>query len=113
MAEDIQEKINQIQIIQANLQNFSNQRQQFQIQQTEIESAIAEMEKSGQTYKIIGNVMVLVNKDDLKKELEDKKQMLDVRIGSIEKQESKLKEKVEVIQKEVMSELEKKPKGTK
>jgi prefoldin beta subunit len=106
----IQEKINQMQLLQQNLQNFSMQRQQFQIQQTEIESALGELEKSGQAYKIIGNVMVLTDKDALKKELEEKKHILTIRISSIEKQESKVREKAEELQKEVLSEIEKKPK---
>jgi prefoldin beta subunit len=108
MDDDIQEKINQIQLLQQNLQNFSMQRQQFQMQQTEIESALAELDKSEKSYKIIGNVMVLTDKNDLKKELEEKNQMMKIRISTIEKQESKIQEKAEGLQKEVLQEIERK-----
>jgi len=108
MDEKIQEKINQMQLLQRNLENFSAQRQQFQMQLTEIESALLELTKSNQAYKILGNVMVLSKKDDLVKELEEKKQMMDIRISSIEKQESKVREKAEELQKEVLQEIEKK-----
>lgn len=104
----IQEKINQMQLIQQNMQNFASQRQQFQLQQTEIESALAEMENTQKTYKIIGNIMVATNKDDLKRQLEEKKQMIDIRVASIEKQEAKLREKAELLQKDILAELEQK-----
>jgi prefoldin beta subunit len=108
MDDEMQEKIGQIQLIQQNLENFSSQRQQFQMQQTEIETALAEMENSSQNYKIIGNIMVLSDKDKLRKDLEEKKEMLMIRIGSIEKQEEKMKNKAEEIQKDVMKNLENK-----
>ena len=40
--------------------------------------------------------------------MEEKKQMLDVRITTLEKQENKIKEKAETIQKEIMKDLESK-----
>ena len=106
MDKEIQDKIGQIQLIQQNLHNFSSQRQQFQIQQTEVETALGEIEKTSKTYKIIGNIMVAMEKSDIKKELEEKKQMLTIRINSVEKQEAAMRERAETIQKEVMSKLE-------
>jgi len=106
MDEQTQEKISQIQLIQQNLENFSMQRQQFQLQQTEIETALGEIENTTTTYKIIGNIMVLTDKDKLKKELDEKKEMLNIRINTIEKQEDKLKVKFEELQQEVMKSIE-------
>jgi prefoldin beta subunit len=108
MDENMQEKIGQVQLIQQNLENFSNQRQQFQMQETEIETALLEISSSGQNYKIIGNIMVLADRDKLRKDLEEKKEMLTIRISNIEKQEEKLKVKAEEIQKELLSGLEEK-----
>ncbi len=108
MNNETQEKIGQIQLIQQNLENFSMQKQQFQLQQTEIETALTEISTSSESYKIIGNIMVLVNKDQLTKDLEEKKEMLSIRISTIEKQENKLKIKFEDLQKEVMKQLENK-----
>ena len=82
------------------------QRQQFQMQQTEVEAALIEIENTTTAYKIIGNIMVLTNKDTLKKDLTEKKEMLNIRINTIEKQEDKLKVKFEDLQKEVMKSLE-------
>ena len=102
-----QEKISQMQLIQQNMHNLSMQRQQFQIQQTEIESALSELENAKESYKIIGNIMVKSTKEDLKKDLEEKHEMLKVRISSLERQEDKLREKAQEIQKDVLKELEK------
>ena len=102
----MQEKIGQIQLIQQNLENFGMQRQQFQVQQTEIETALVEINNTSTTYKIIGNIMVLIDKEHLKKELDEKKEMLDIRINTIEKQEEKLRVKFDELQQEVMKSLE-------
>jgi prefoldin beta subunit len=106
MNNQTQEKIGQIQLIQQNLENFSMQKQQLQLQHTEIDTALIEMETAGETYKIIGNIMISVQKSKLKKELEEKKEMLSIRIDSIEKQEEKLRVRFEELQQEVMKSLE-------
>jgi len=108
MNEQVQEKIGQIQLLQQNLENFSMQRQQFQLQQTEIETALNEISNVKTTYKIIGNIMVLTEKDKLHKELEEKKELLNIRISTIEKQEERLRLKFEELQQDVMKSLEEK-----
>ncbi len=102
MNKDVQAKINQLSMIEQQAQQLSVQKQQFQAQLVETESAEVELDGSGEAYKIIGNIMVLKKKDELKKELSEKKEVLNLRIESFEKQEEKLKEKAEALQKEVM-----------
>lgn len=74
----------------------------------EVESALKEVKKGKDAYKIIGNVMVKAEKKDLQKDLEQKKEMLDIRIKNIEKQEERLKDKASKIQEEVMKEMKEK-----
>ncbi|MFA5796848.1 MAG: prefoldin subunit beta [Candidatus Woesearchaeota archaeon] len=110
MDPQLQEKINQIQLVQQNMQNLAAQRQQFHIQLTELESALKEISSSLKTYKIIGNIMVAQDKEKLHAELIEREEMTKVRIASIEKQEAKLREKVESLQQEIVAELDtKKP----
>lgn len=104
---EVQEKINQIQIIQQNMHTISLQRQQFQIQETEIESALTELEKTEKSFKIIGNIMVQYDKLQLKKELQEKLEMLTIRISTLEKQEDNLRNKAEELQKEILVDMEK------
>jgi len=94
-----------MQLLEQNMQNFMQQKQQFQSQLIEVNSAIEELEKSEEAYKIIGNVMVLSKKEDLKKDLGSKKEMIELRIKTIEKQEAELKEKAKKLQGEVLSEM--------
>ena len=107
MSDEMQNKINQLSMMEQNIQNFSLQKQQFQAQMLEVESAEKEIEESKEAYKIIGSIMVAQDKDKIKKELKDKKEVLNTRIESFEKQEVKLKERAEAIQKEVLEDMKK------
>jgi prefoldin beta subunit len=108
MKKETEAKIEQLQLLEQNLQNFLVQRQQFQQQIVEIESALGELESTTQAYKIVGNIMVASDKDKLKKDLEKKKEVLDLRIKTLEKQEKQLKDKASQTQSEVLKEMEKK-----
>lgn len=101
------EKINQIQLMEQNLQQILNQKQQFQGQLVEIDSALDELAKSEDAYKIIGNIMVKVPKNDLTDELKEKKERVEVRIKSIEKQEAMIKTKSEELRKQVLDDMSK------
>lgn len=105
ISKESQEKIKRMQLLEQNLQSLLSQRQQFQQQQTEIDSALAESKDSNKAYKIIGGIMVNVDKEKLEKELEEKKEVLDLRIKSLENQEDKLKEKAKKMQDEILSDM--------
>jgi len=105
MEKDTEEKIGRMQLMEQNIQNFLMQKQQFQTQMIEITSALEELENTETAYKIVGNVMVLSKKEDLKKDLEQKKEMVELRIKAIEKQESDIKDKAKTLQQEVLSEM--------
>ena len=49
--------------------------------------------------------MVAMEKDEIKKDLNSEKEILDLRIKAIEKQENKLKEHAQELQKEILKEL--------
>lgn len=105
MSKETEQKIEQLQLLEQNLRTFTLQRQQFQAQLLEIESALTEIEGSKEAFKIIGGIMVAAQKEDLKKDLAKKKEMLDLRIKALEKQEEKIKEKATSTQKEVLKEM--------
>lgn len=108
MSKETESSIAQLQLLEQNITNLALQRQAFQGQLLEVENALRETEKaSGQNYRIIGNIMVASSKEEIKKDLESKKEMLDLRIKNFEKQEVKLKEKAEQLQSSVLKELKK------
>jgi len=107
VSKETEQKINQLQMFEQSLQNLLVQKQQFQSQLVEIESALKELDGSKEAYKIVANIMVSTKKEDLKKELDEKKESLTLRITTLEKQEKTIKEKAEKLQKEVMESMKK------
>lgn len=105
LSKETEQKIEQLQMLEQNLRTFTVQRQQFQAQLLEIESALGEIESSKEVFKIIGGIMVAAQKDDVKKDLAKKKEVLDIRIKTLEKQEEKIKEKATSTQKDVLKEM--------
>ena len=102
ITKDTEEKITQLQILEQNLQSLILQKQTFQNQTLEIDSALKEMESSKkEVYKIVGNIMIASEKEALKNELNSKKEISELRLKNIEKQEKIIKEKAETIQKEI------------
>ena len=106
MAEkESQEKIAQLQLLEQNMQTLIMQKQQFQMQLNEVESALDNIKDSKKLYKIIANIMVDAKKEDVEKDLKEKKEMFGLRIKNLEKQEESVRKKSQDIQKEVLSEM--------
>ena len=105
MSNETEKKLGQLQLLEQGLQNFAAQKQQFQSQFIEIESALAELEKTEKAYKIVGNIMIAAKKEELKEELKKRKEMFEIRIKTIEKQEDKMKEKASRMQSEILGEM--------
>jgi prefoldin beta subunit len=108
MAEETDGKIQKLQLLEQNAQQLLAQRQQFQNQLIEVESALTEIKKTNSAYKIIGNIMVAASKNDITKDLNEKKEMMEIRVKTFEKQENDIKEKAKSLQEEVLKEMEKK-----
>ena len=84
VSKESEKKLSQLQMLEQSMQNLLMQKQQFQLQQVEIESALKELENVDEAYKIVGNIMVLSKKDDLKKDLSSKKEVMELRIKNME-----------------------------
>ena len=100
-------KIQQLQLLQQNLQNILLQKQQLQNQLLELESALAELRTTDQAYKIVGKIMIATSKEKLLQELEHKKEVQEVRLKNIIKQEEKLTQNIEDSRQEALHELKK------
>ena len=90
-----EEKIQELQVIEQNLQNILLQKQAFQIELSETQTSLDELEKaSEEDFKIIGQIMLKSNKEKLNEELKSKEKLLDLRLSSIEKQEESFKDRL-------------------
>ncbi len=101
-------KISQLQLMQQNLQNVLVQKQQIQEQLTELDSALTELSTTDKAYRIVGKLMIATSKKELDVELQQKKEIAEIRLKNFAKQEDKLKGSLEIMQKEVLEELQKK-----
>jgi len=104
--QETQEKIQQLQIFEQNLQNLLMQKQAFQFELSETENALEEINKTkDEVYKLIGQIMIKTSKEETQKELSQKKDIINLRIKAIEKQESQLKEETEKLRQEVLKQI--------
>lgn len=98
-------KIQEIQILEQSIQNILLQKQAFQIELSETESAKKEIEKSSDdVFKVIGQIMIKTDKEKTIEELSNKEKLLSLRLKSIKKQEEIIKNKIESLQKEIIKE---------
>lgn len=105
MKKELQEKINQLQILEVNVQNILLQKRTLQVQLLEIENALKELQTNNEeTYKIISNIMIKTSKESLVRELNSKKEVIDIKLKSIERQETDIMEKAARLQQEILKE---------
>lgn len=106
-----EEKIEEIQNVERNLQAILMQKQTIQVEVNEASNAVEEVKKSKEeVYKVIGNIMLRSSPEEILKELEEKKKLLNLRLGAIEKQEKILETKAEKLKEEINRAVTQKPK---
>lgn len=109
ISQETQEKIARLQMLEQHIQSFSSQRQNFQLQMSEIDHALKELQHvKEKPFKVVGTIMISSDVEDLKKDLTSRKEVADIRIKNLEKQEHQLKEKAEALQKEVLGSIQQK-----
>ncbi len=97
-------KIQEIQILEQNLHNLLFQKQAFQIELAETESALKELKSSGdEIFKVIGQLMIKTDKKKTLEELSKKKELLELRIKAIEKQEFAFSNRINELREEMLS----------
>lgn len=93
----------EIQFLEQNLQNILFQKQAFQIELSESKESLKELENSkDEVFKIIGQLMVKSEKSKIKEEILNKIKLLELRVKTLEKQESAFSEKMEKLRGEFL-----------
>ena len=101
-----EEKITEIQLLEQSIQSLLQQKQKSQNELVEIENALNELNNTkSKPYKIVNGIMFEAETEDLKKELISKKEVIDIRIKNIDKQEQEIRRKAEELQKEVLKDI--------
>lgn len=106
MDQETQKKVQGLQLLEQSFQNILLQKQTFQVEVNETKTALEEINKSkGDVYRVLGQIMVKADNNDLKKELEEKKNLLEIRMKAIEKQELSMREEIERIRADIMDKM--------
>ena len=89
------DNIMQFQQIQQQLQMMLMQKQNIQIQKTEISASLEELNKTqdSEVFEVVGTILVKKPKEELKKKLSEKDETIELRMSTIDKQIEKLQEK--------------------
>ena len=116
--EETQRKIQEMQMIEQGFQQLLMQKQAFSMESGETDRALEELKKaSGEVFKIVANSIVIKStKEDLEKELSHKKELIDLRLKNIDKQEKEFSDKLNNLREEIMKKIspqEDKPKDSK
>jgi prefoldin beta subunit len=104
----IQQRLLRLQQLQQTLQGVMAQKQQLELQLTEVERAVSELEKLAETaviYKSIGALLVKSEKDNVTTELTERKELLKLRVDVLAKQEGRLQTQVKDLQEKLQRDL--------
>jgi len=104
-----QEKLQEMQLLEQGLHNVMAQKQAFQMELSETQTALSEIRDSGEeVYKIVGQLMIKSEKSKVEEDMKNKEKLLEIRLKSLEKQESTITDKLESIRSELMKDVDKK-----
>lgn len=93
--QELQKKIEQYKRMQETLQYFVIQKQEILNTINETENALKELENyNGKVYKLVGTILIEKEKEEIVKSLTEEKDILNLKLKSIEKQESSLKDSI-------------------
>jgi len=90
----------QFQFYQQQMQSVMIQKESMMLQDAEVGRALEELKNVNQknAYKIIGNIMVSKPVEELRKELEEAKESIELSIKSLEKSEERIGAKLKELQ---------------
>ena len=97
----VREQVSRLQQLQQNLQAIMMQKQQLEVEIAETDRALQELNKAGlddAIYKNAGSVLIKAKKEDVVKELGEKKELSNTRLMVLGKQETRVKENLKEVE---------------
>jgi len=104
----VQEELARLHQLQQTLQAVVAQKQQLEIEMTETDRALSELEKvTGETpvYKSVGSILVKADKEALLTELKERKELLNTRVTVLGRQEERTRERLKDVQQKIQERL--------
>jgi prefoldin beta subunit len=100
----LKEQLSRLQQLQQNLQAIMMQKQQVEIEIVETDRALEELKKIGAqdpVYKSAGPILIKSQKEDLIKELGEKKELSNTRVMVLAKQETRVKDNLKEVENKI------------
>jgi prefoldin beta subunit len=104
----VQERLLRMQQLQQTLQSVLAQKQQVELELSEIEQASTEVQKLADDaviYKTTGSLMIKAEKSKITAELTDRKELLNTRLTVLAKQEERLRSQLKDVQTRLQQDL--------
>jgi prefoldin beta subunit len=104
----VQERLLRLQKLQQTLQSILVQKQQVEVEGTEIDQALDELQKLNEdavVYKATGSLLVRSEKNRITVELTERKELLNTRATVLGKQEERLRAQVKDVQSKLQQDL--------
>src|SRR5674536_40550 len=104
----IQNQVAQLQQLQQQAQALAVQRSQLELSLNEANQTLAELDKLDEKaviFKTVGTILVRSNKDQVKEELTEKTETLDVRLKSLQRQEERVQTRFQQLQQQLQKAL--------
>ncbi|UCC33857.1 MAG: prefoldin subunit beta [Candidatus Bathyarchaeota archaeon] len=104
----VQQRLLRLQQLQQTLQGALTQKQQLEMELTEVDQALDELKKQtddATIYKSIGSLLVKSKKEKVTVDLNERKELLDMRINVLGKQEERLRSQVKELQTKLQRDL--------
>jgi prefoldin beta subunit len=105
---EIQQRLLRLQQLQQTLQGIIAQKQQLELQLTEVEQALSELEKMNETaviYKSIGAILVKSQKSTVMEELNEREELLKMRVNVLAKQDDRIRTQAKDLQEKLQQDL--------
>jgi prefoldin beta subunit len=107
-----QEQLAKLQQLQQTLQIVLTQKQQLELELSDAERSLTELEKLTDTaviYKSIGSLLVKSDRPNVIKELTERKELLKTRVAVLAKQEERTRERLNELSQSIQERLKQSP----
>jgi prefoldin beta subunit len=105
---NVQERLLRLQQLQQTLQSILAQKQQVDMEKTEVDQTLAELQKTPDDaviYKAIGSLLVKAEKSKVNEDLAERKSLLDTRSTVMTRQEERIRSQVKEAQTKLQEDL--------
>ncbi len=111
----LQHQLAQFQQLQQQAEAITTQRLQMELQLKEVARALDEVQKLGEdaeVYRSVGNLLIKSTRDDVEKELKERKETLELRISTLKRQEEKVASRLKELQVKIQDAIRSRTRGS-